>query len=87
MKHLIYSYYDNDKHALKAIKEAGITYQYSIAQTMGDCWQFLYCDNIPDPLPKGFNVFDLEDVRGLIGHGLSEAMADHLIEKNKESQD
>lgn len=67
--HLSYSYYQADMdgfvgHAQKVFKVLGITYSHCVGQSIGDCFWFFNCKNIPDELPdcitelKGVNPYD-----------------------------
>lgn len=55
---LIYSYMtagfdcNEDRHAQEVMRELGITYHHAIPQSLGDCWQFFDCKNLPKKLPK-----------------------------------
>ncbi len=51
---LISAFYDGAERrpAPKVLKEMGITYQKSIAQTLGDQWWFFGCENVPENLPS-----------------------------------
>src|SRR5262249_55009235 len=50
LMHLRYDIYGGE-HAQAAMRRLGITYQYAVPQSMGDCWWFFNCENVPDPLP------------------------------------
>ena len=65
-------------HAQEAMKKAGITYEKAVPQTMGDCWDFWNCANIPDNLPKCFTVTKRDPMEH-VGWGLSEGNAKELL--------
>jgi len=86
---VVFSTY-HPEHAQKVMQRLGIKYLYAVPQSMGDCWQFYCCENIPDEIPAGdkgyFNlVHDYKDPSIGIGYGLSKDMADEIqawIENN-----
>lgn len=75
-----WAYYNNVEmeHAQIVMKELGITYQQATPQTMGDCWWFWNCENIPETLPKYLEYIDLKPVE-CIGHGLSKEDAEMIL--------
>lgn len=52
------SYYEVTEHAQKVMRDLGITYKEAIPQTIADCWDFLFCENVPDDLPPGVRAYD-----------------------------
>jgi hypothetical protein len=57
----ISQYYDKDGpqgHAQEVMKELGIEYKSAEAFTIGDCWVFYDCTNVPDKLPKCIDILD-----------------------------
>lgn len=60
---LLWAAYNNVKqpHPQVVMKELGIKYSDSTPQSMGDCWWFWNCENIPDPLPPYLSVANLTD--------------------------
>ena len=46
------SYENENRHPLDIMKSLGITYQHKTPQSMGDCWWFWNCKNIPEVLPS-----------------------------------
>jgi len=73
--HLRVSLYDIKDHAQIEMKKHGITYQYATPQSIGDQWWFWNCENIPDPLPKGFSILKIEDPFEYVGFGISKETA------------
>lgn len=68
MIHLDFQYLDaqeagDNRHAQQAFKDLGIEYEFAVPQTMGDCWWFFNCKNIPENLPSHINIrnFTKED--------------------------
>lgn len=49
------------KHAQSVIKELGITSVKDIPESMGDCWIFYGCENIPECLPGYISVSEMKD--------------------------
>lgn len=79
MKDLIVDLYTAPKHAQVCMKELGITYQLAVPQSIGDCWWFFNCENVPDELPEYLRERDFGDLNRLVGFGLSQKDADDLI--------
>lgn len=79
MKDLIVDLYTAPKHAQLCMKELGITYQLAVPQSMGDCWWFFNCENVPGELPEYLSERDFGDLKTLVGFGLSQKDADALI--------
>ena len=70
---------ENDPgHAKEAMEKLGITYQHATPQSMGDCWWFWNCENIPDPLPPYLSYADHLDPMKCIGIGLSQEDAEKI---------
>ena len=65
------------RHALLVMEGLGITYQHSTPQSMGDCWWFWNCENLPDELPKYLSIRD-RDPMECIGWGLSQKDAEKI---------
>jgi len=40
------------RHAQEAIDSLGITYEHAAGFSMGDCWMFWGCSNVPLVLPE-----------------------------------
>ena len=76
------SYENENRHPLDIIKSLGITYQHKTPQSMGDCWWFWNCENIPDVLPSYIKELEIDDPLKYVGWGLSEE--DALKIKNYE---
>lgn len=57
---LKYSLYDSpNKHPQQVMRELGITYLYASPQTIGDCWWFWGCDNVPEQMPNNIKLLEL----------------------------
>jgi len=86
---LIFSTY-HPEHAQKVMRRLGIQYLHAVPQSMGDCWQFYCCENIPDDIPvedKSYLdlVRDYKAPHRSVGYGLSKEMADEIqlwLDKN-----
>ena len=65
------------RHAQEVMKDLGITYQHSTPQSMGDCWWFWNCEDIPEDLPQYLSVSD-RDPMNCIGYGLSQQDAERI---------
>jgi len=82
-KHLIYDLMEacsgvNElRHAIVVMKELGITYQHRTPQTMGECWWFWNCENLPEKLPSYLTPLDLDPME-CIGYGLSQEDAEKI---------
>ena len=64
-------------HAQEAMNQLGIKYQHATPQSMGDCFWFWNCLNIPDELPAW--IYELEvKAMDYIGCGLNESQAMHI---------
>jgi hypothetical protein len=59
-----------NKHVQTTMEELGITYVEAIPQSMGDCWWFYGCQNVPDPRPDYLSPLDTLP-QDCIGFGLS----------------
>jgi hypothetical protein len=79
MTDLVVDLYTAPKHAQTCMKELGITYQLAVPQSIGDCWWFFNCENVPDQLPEYLIERDFGDLNRLVGFGLSQSDADALI--------
>lgn len=64
-------------HAQEVMRRLGITYQHSTPQSMGDCWWFWNCENIPDDLLECLKVLEVDPMEA-IGWGLSQEMAEKI---------
>ena len=51
--------YAIDVHAQIFMKQLGITYERASPQSLGECWWFYGCRNVPDPLPDALTVHDM----------------------------
>jgi len=82
-KHLNFDYMEAQvrcgelRHAQEVMAELGITYQHSTPQSLGDCWWFWNCENIPEKLPKFITVFDRDPMK-YIHWGLSKEDAEKI---------
>ena len=46
------------RHAQEVINSLGITYEHAAGFSMGDCWMFWDCSNVPSVLPKYITEMD-----------------------------
>lgn len=67
------------KHPQQLMCDIGINYKLAVPQSMGDCWWFFGCENVPDALPVWLSVRDFGDLNELVGWGLSQEDADMLM--------
>lgn len=51
---MLYFPFNNIKsiHPQEKMNELGIKYEHSTPQSIGDCWWFWNCSNIPNPLDR-----------------------------------
>lgn len=83
MKNLTLCLYDLAESGCKlraqeAVKELGITWTYSVPQSMLDCWHFWGCTNVPEELPPYLSELK-RTPQEAVGYGLSQEKADELI--------
>jgi hypothetical protein len=69
--------YKIDCHAQTYMKDLGITYDHATPQSIGDCWWFWNCRNVPDPMPPALSVLRCTPQEA-IGYGLSKKDADRI---------
>lgn len=48
--------YETNEHAQHIMKRLGIDYKLAYPHSIGDCWSFWGCSNVPDVLPENFNI-------------------------------
>lgn len=65
-------YKTGGEHAQALMKRLGITYYTAVPQSMGDCWWFFNCRNVPDVLPSSITMHDFGDLNQLVGDGLNQ---------------
>jgi len=65
------------RHPQHVMRDLGITYQVAVPQSLGDCWWFFNCENVPEQLPAHITSKPLDDVF-FLGHGLSKADAQKI---------
>ena len=70
--------WDAPKHAQVLMKELGITYKHSTPQSIGDCWWFWDCKNVPEILPDYLEIL-LITPTDAIGYGLSKETAQWIL--------
>lgn len=60
---LLWSAYNDVRqyHPQKVMRDLGITYKNCTTKSIGDCWWFWHCENIPDELPPFLSVAGLTD--------------------------
>ncbi len=68
------------QHPQKAMRELGISYAEAVPNSLHDCWWFLRCANVPEPLPPFLSVMEYP-ISDLVGHGLTQEQADQLEAK------
>lgn len=73
------------EHAQFVMQKLGITYQHATPQTMGDCWWFWNCENVPDPLPPYLSILNLDPMTA-IGYGLSKEDAEKIRDYSSEKK-
>ncbi len=64
-------------HPQNVMKELGISYFHATPQSMGDCWWFWCCENVPDKLPLFLTELKVKP-ESAIGYGLSKKDADAI---------
>ena len=69
----------DSRHPQQAMRDLGITYQKATPQTLGDCWWFWNCENIPHPLPPFLKRLNINP-REAIGYGLSSLDAQEIVD-------
>lgn len=72
LKFCLRTAYENGitEHPQKVMKDFKIEYQHATPQSMGDCWWFWNCENVPDELPVFIKTIDLNPME-MVGFGLS----------------
>lgn len=70
------------EHPLEIMKNLGITYQHATPQTLGVCWWFWNCENIPEKLPPYLIEQELDPME-CIGYGLSKEDAEKIRDYKK----
>lgn len=80
--HLIFCMYKASQiglkgHPQKVMRDLGITYQYSVSQSISDSWEFWNCENIPEEMPEALRVANWNPMER-IGWGLSQEMAEKI---------
>ena len=48
-------------HPQEVMAKLGIEYRHAIPQSMGDCWWFFGCENLPNILPKYLSMLKLPE--------------------------
>lgn len=83
MTHLCFDYFTarmgcgEGRPAPKYMQDVGITYQYSTPQSMGECFWFWNCENIPAVLPEFITELKLDPLKA-VGHGLTKEEAENI---------
>ena len=75
--------YGETRHPQVVMRELGITYQHATPQSITDCWIFWNCENVPKDMPKFITRLDISP-HTWVGLGLSEKMADEIVEYRKQ---
>lgn len=71
-----------NRHPKQVMRDLGITCQHSTPQSMGDCWWFWNCENVPDNLPSAISEVS-RDPMECIGYGLSQEDAEKIRDYSK----
>ena len=71
------NYREVTEHAQKIMKDLGITWQVSTAQSITDSYWFWNCENVPGILPKGIDILEKDPMK-YIGYGLSKEEAEKI---------
>lgn len=50
------------RHAKSVMEELDIGYKRATPQSLGDCWQFWGCSNVPKVLPDYLQIFKGDDI-------------------------
>ena len=66
-----------NRHAQTVMRELGIAYQHATPQSIGDCWWFWNCTNVPETLPPYLSELKITPSQA-VGHGLTKETADRL---------
>ena len=66
-----------EDHPESVMSQLGITYQHATPQSIGDCYWFWNCGEIPSPLPAFLSRLDVNPMDA-IGNGLSESDAEEI---------
>lgn len=69
--------YKKNEHPQVVMKDLGITYQHGLGSSMGACWIFWNCENIPNDLPEYLKQ-ENNDPLTWVGYGLSEETANKI---------
>jgi hypothetical protein len=68
---------EEQRHPVDVIKALGITYQHSTPQSLGDCWWFWNCENVPEKLPEYLTILNVDPME-YIGWSLTNDMAEKI---------
>lgn len=60
-----------DRHPQEVMFALGIDYLIATPQSVADQWWFWHCSNVPEELPKGVSVLDIDSPYEFVGFGLS----------------
>ena len=69
-------------HPRKVMEELGITFFHATPQSLGDCWWFWCCENVPNELPSFLHKLDVQPELA-IGYGLSKEEAEAIRARGK----
>lgn len=65
------------RHAQEVMRSLGITYKEAIPSSVLDRWDFLFCENVPDELPKFMTARDeIPEMYHKPGYGRSQEDVD-----------
>ena len=73
------------RHAQEVMKDLGITYHHATPQSMGDCWQFWVCKDVPKDLPEYLTEVKTNPMQH-VGYGLTKEMAEEIVKLNGVSE-
>lgn len=65
------------RHAQEVMRALGITYQHATPQSLGDCWWFWNCKNVPAELPVYLEELKVKP-RDAVGWGLTQQEAESI---------
>lgn len=68
------------EHAQQVMRNLGITYVHATPQSIGDCWWFWGCSNVPDPMPEYLEPLQIDDPLSYVGWGLNKEAAQKIAD-------
>lgn len=84
LRYCLYAAHDAgvNTHPQQAMQALGISYQFSIPQSVANQWWFINCRNVPDPLPPYLSEMVL-DYHKCVGLGFTAAQADAALDRRE----